>query len=82
MKIKKGDTVKVISGKDKGKTGDAAAGTKSGKLEQIGVNVRYVNKIMHHKYVIIDGPRTSLDQAQSTTLITGSANWSSSAGTP
>ncbi|MBI5537263.1 MAG: hypothetical protein HY898_31365 [Deltaproteobacteria bacterium] len=56
-------------------------GTTSAKLEGIGVDVRYVNKIMHHKFAIIDGPRTSVDEAFSAVLVTGSANWSSSAAT-
>jgi phosphatidylserine/phosphatidylglycerophosphate/cardiolipin synthase-like enzyme len=56
-------------------------GSGSAALEDLGVNVRYVNKIMHHKFVIIDGPQSSLEQAQTATLITGSANWSSSAAT-
>ena len=59
----------------------APAGTMSARLEEIGANVRYINKIMHHKYVIIDGPREDLAQAASATLISGSANWSNSAGT-
>ncbi|MEE2780416.1 MAG: phospholipase D-like domain-containing protein, partial [Myxococcota bacterium] len=56
-------------------------GTRSAILEEMGVDVRYVNKIMHHKFVLIDGPRDHLDQASDTVLITGSANWSYSAGT-
>ncbi len=56
-------------------------GSTSARLEESGVDVRYINKIMHHKFVIIDGPQTTLDQAQNATLITGSANWSNSAGT-
>lgn len=56
-------------------------GTTSARLEAIGVNVRWINKVMHHKFVIIDGPQSSVDQARTATLITGSANWSSSAAT-
>ena len=56
-------------------------GTKSFKLEQAGVNVRYINKIMHHKFMIVDGPRTDLAAAKTAHLVTGSANWSSSAAT-
>ena len=55
--------------------------TKSSRLEDIGVDVRYINKIMHHKFAIIDGPTQRLDQASTGTLITGSANWSNSAAT-
>lgn len=56
-------------------------GSASARLEELGVDVRYVNKIMHHKFVIIDGPRDELAHADDATLISGSANWSSSAGT-
>ncbi len=57
------------------------AGTYSAKLEDLGVDVRYVNKIMHHKFIIIDGPRTSIDEAYTGLLVTGSANWSNGAAT-
>ncbi len=53
----------------------------SAELEQRGVDVRYINKIMHHKFAIIDGPVDSLDAAYSGTLISGSGNWSYSAAT-
>ncbi len=56
-------------------------GSFSAKLEDRGVDVRYINKIMHHKFAIIDGPVDSLDQAYTSTLITGSGNWSNSAAT-
>lgn len=56
-------------------------GTTSARLEALGVDVRYVNKIMHHKFILIDGPQSSADQAPDAMLITGSANWSNSAGT-
>ena len=55
------------------------ATTTSGKLESIGVNVRYINKIMHHKFMIVDGPRDEIARAKTAHLVTGSANWSSSA---
>jgi phosphatidylserine/phosphatidylglycerophosphate/cardiolipin synthase-like enzyme len=54
-------------------------GTTSGKLEESGVNVRFINKIMHHKFMIVDGPRDDLKRAKTAHLVTGSANWSSSA---
>jgi len=56
-------------------------GTWSAKLEDGGIDVRYVNKIMHHKFMIVDGPVTSVDDAYTATLVTGSGNWSNSAGT-
>lgn len=56
-------------------------GSASARLEEMGVDVRYINKIMHHKFVIIDGAQTAIEQARTGVLITGSANWSSSAGT-
>ncbi len=57
------------------------AGSKSAALEDMNVDVRWINKIMHHKFVIVDGPRDNALQSLGTTLATGSANWSSSAGT-
>lgn len=69
------------AGEDKRLTGDALAASKSGQLESRGVDVRYVNKIMHHKFVIIDGPRDSADKAETAQMATGSGNWSTSAGT-
>ncbi len=81
--VKRGVSVRMIfesANSDKSNP----AGTKSSRLEDIGVDVRYVNKIMHHKYVLIDGPR-SLDASGSSTdkgvLASGSGNWSNSAGT-
>ena len=56
-------------------------GTVSAKLEEMGIDVRYVNKIMHHKFAIIDGPREFTSRARGATIASGSANWSSSAAT-
>ncbi|MCA9623136.1 MAG: hypothetical protein KC731_29155, partial [Myxococcales bacterium] len=60
----------------------ANSASKGGALEEIGIDVRRVTKIMHHKFAIIDGPRDddSLDRAMSAHVVSGSANWSSSAG--
>ena len=55
--------------------------TTSMKLENAGADVRYVNKVMHHKMMIIDGPRDDLSKAKTARLVTGSANWSNSAAT-
>lgn len=62
---------------------DAAefAKSKSGSLTDAGVRVRYVNKIMHHKFVIVDGPRSADDDASFARVASGSANWSGGAGT-
>ncbi len=57
------------------------AGTLSARLEDEGIEVRWINKIMHHKFLIADGARDSLDEARSAWLMTGSGNWSTSAGT-
>ncbi len=68
--------------KDKGITDPAArAASKSGKLEAAGVDVRYVNKILHHKLAIVDGPRDDASRTATAKLVTGSANWSSTGGT-
>lgn len=58
-------------------------GSMSAKIEEAGVDVRYINKIMHHKYAIIDGPREVLSNGVTDEgiIATGSANWSNSAGT-
>lgn len=61
----------------------ANSASKGGGLEEMGIDVRRVTKIMHHKFAIIDGPRDddSLDKASTAKIVTGSGNWSSSAGT-
>ena len=53
----------------------------SGRLEAKGVDVRFVNKIMHHKFMLVDGPRDSAAAAKTARISTGSANWSAGAGT-
>jgi phosphatidylserine/phosphatidylglycerophosphate/cardiolipin synthase-like enzyme len=55
---------------------DAEEQTMSNRLEEIGIDVRYVNKIMHHKYMIADGPRQKLTRANEATVWTSSGNWS------
>jgi phosphatidylserine/phosphatidylglycerophosphate/cardiolipin synthase-like enzyme len=57
------------------------AGTRSAQIEAKGIDVRFINKIMHHKLMIVDGPRSSAFSALGATLMTGSGNWSSSAAT-
>lgn len=58
------------------------AGTTSARLEEMGIEVRWVNKVMHHKLAIIDGPRGGdLSQITESVVVTGSGNWSNSAGT-
>jgi phosphatidylserine/phosphatidylglycerophosphate/cardiolipin synthase-like enzyme len=59
----------------------ARSASRTGKIEASGVDVRFVNKVMHHKFMIVDGPRDDLAKAKSAKLVTGSANWSSSAAT-
>ena len=56
-------------------------GTASAALEEQGMDVRYINRIMHHKFVIIDGPTDSFEAARTGWLVSGSANFSTSAGT-
>ena len=57
------------------------AGSKSGKIEASGVDVRWVNKILHHKFLIVDGPRDDKSLAKTAKLVTGSANWSNTGAT-
>jgi phosphatidylserine/phosphatidylglycerophosphate/cardiolipin synthase-like enzyme len=59
----------------------ARAASKSGKIEAAGIDVRYVNKINHHKFVIVDGPRDDASRAATAKLATGSANWSNTGAT-
>ncbi len=60
---------------------DARSRSTSGRLETSGVDVRFMTKIMHHKFMIIDGPKADATRAASAKLVTGSANWSASAAT-
>lgn len=70
------------AGEDRKITDPAArAASKSGRLEAMGIDVRYVNKTMHHKLLIVDGPRDDADRASTTKLVMGSGNWSSTAAT-
>jgi len=50
-------------------------GAPSSSLETIGVDVRSVNKILHHKFAIIDGVHAEGLELGEGLLITGSANW-------
>ena len=74
--------VKVRFMYDEGGTDSRAAtpaNTTSGRLEANGVDVRFINPIMHHKFMIVDGPRDDLSLAKTAHLVTGSANWDTSA---
>ena len=82
--VQRGVTVRFIfetASEDRKKTGSALDNSRSARLENMGIDVRWVNKIMHHKFAIVDGPRTSLAQAKDALLITGSGNWSFGAAT-
>jgi phosphatidylserine/phosphatidylglycerophosphate/cardiolipin synthase-like enzyme len=57
------------------------AGTKSGRIEQDGIDVRWVNQTMHNKFLIVDGPRDDASRAETAKIVMGSANWSASAAT-
>jgi phosphatidylserine/phosphatidylglycerophosphate/cardiolipin synthase-like enzyme len=59
----------------------ASASSKSGRLEAMGVDVRWVNQTMHHKMLIVDGPRDDKDRVDGTKIVMGSANWSATAAT-
>ncbi len=53
----------------------------SEKLENAGVDIRYVTKAMHHKFAIVDGPQSADEETQkyeseTAVLMTGSGNWS------
>jgi phosphatidylserine/phosphatidylglycerophosphate/cardiolipin synthase-like enzyme len=66
---------------DRKLSGAALDNSKSGRLERIGINVRWVNKIMHHKLMIVDGPRDDAASAATATIVSGSGNWSWGAAT-
>ena len=53
-------------------------GSFSSRMEDLGIDVRYINKIMHHKFAIIDATEESFLPTKNR-LISGSANWTSSA---
>jgi phosphatidylserine/phosphatidylglycerophosphate/cardiolipin synthase-like enzyme len=55
----------------------APEGTTSARLEAMGIEVRWVNKVMHHKLAIIDGRGDGSEAV----VVTGSGNWSNSAAT-
>lgn len=57
------------------------AGSRSARLEDLGVDVRYINRIMHHKFAIIDGPQDHLLQASQARFFSGSGNLSFGAAT-
>lgn len=76
----RGVSIRVITN-DAAKHRKSPQGTRSAALEDMGIEVRWINKIQHHKYVLIDGPRADHSKAATTTLITGSGNWSWSAAT-
>ncbi|MGE0548412.1 MAG: phospholipase D-like domain-containing protein [Kofleriaceae bacterium] len=57
------------------------AASKSGRIEADGIDVRWVNKILHHKILIVDGPRDDASRVATAKLVTGSANWSAGAAT-
>jgi len=82
--VQRGVTVRFVfetASEDRKLSGSALDNSRSARLENMGIDVRWVNKIMHHKFAIVDGPRTSLSQAQDALLITGSGNWSYGAAT-
>ncbi|MGE0784886.1 MAG: phospholipase D-like domain-containing protein [Sandaracinaceae bacterium] len=66
---------------DGGPDSRSPMGSTSARLEDMGIEVRYVNKIMHHKFALLSGPREDLGAASTGVLVTGSGNWSSSAAT-
>jgi phosphatidylserine/phosphatidylglycerophosphate/cardiolipin synthase-like enzyme len=66
---------------DRKLSGPALGRSRSAELERRGVDVRWVNKIMHHKLMIVDGPRDDPAATERAWLVTGSGNWSKGAAT-
>lgn len=56
-------------------------GSTSAGLEDRGIDVRYVNRNIHHKFAIVDGPHDRLIEAADARVFTGSANLQFSAVT-
>jgi phosphatidylserine/phosphatidylglycerophosphate/cardiolipin synthase-like enzyme len=54
-------------------------GSLSAQFEDQGIDVRYINQIMHHKFALIDSRGS--DRQGHPRLISGSANWSNAAAT-
>ncbi len=78
--VHRGVTVRALLESARSDRSDPA-GSRSAQLEEMGIEVRWVNKIMHHKFALIDGPRDNVHNAAAGVLVSGSANWSYSAGT-
>jgi phosphatidylserine/phosphatidylglycerophosphate/cardiolipin synthase-like enzyme len=55
-------------------------GTISARIEALGIDVRYVNKTMHHKFMIVDGRRDGTLSPEQALVFTSSGNFSYSAG--
>ncbi len=78
--VERGVTVRVLYD---GANGDHLdmPGSRSAQLEDLGIDVRYINRIMHHKFAIIDGPQEELLQASEARFFSGSGNLSFGAAT-
>jgi len=55
-------------------------GTISARVEALGIDVRYVNKNMHHKFMIVDGRQDGRLVPEEALVFTSSGNFSYSAG--
>jgi phosphatidylserine/phosphatidylglycerophosphate/cardiolipin synthase-like enzyme len=55
-------------------------GTISARIEALGIDVRYVNKTMHHKFMVVDGRRDGALTPEQALVFTSSGNFSYSAG--
>lgn len=76
----RGVEIRIIYDKTRRERDDGPE-TVSAGLEDIGADVRWVNRVMHHKFVIVDGVRSALFQATDASVVTGSANWTYGAAT-
>ncbi|MDP6944083.1 MAG: phospholipase D-like domain-containing protein, partial [Myxococcota bacterium] len=77
--VERGVRVRAITEAARGDRSDPD-GTVSARLEELGIDVRYVNKIMHHKFMIVDGRRGDTLTPDKAMLFTSSGNFSYSAG--
>ena len=80
--IAKGVEVRVIyekGNKDNKLEGKKLKESTSGRFEELGADVRFVNRINHHKFIIVDGPRDDAAAAEDAIVLSGSANFRKSA---
>ena len=80
--VSNGVEVRVLfqkAGSENKLEGSKLENSTSAKFEELGADVRFVNRINHHKFIIVDGPRSDLADARTATVLSGSANFNAPA---